>query len=167
MILVAFEVNGVAVRVEVCPQDTLLDVLRHSLGLLGSKEGCAEGECGACTVLLDDLPVTACLVLAAQVEGRSVTTIEGVASRWGRQSGRGEEEELHPVQEAFIEKDALMCGFCTPGFVVSTKALLDQNNNPTLEEVKRGVSGNICRCGTYPRVFEAALAAAQKMRNGG
>jgi aerobic-type carbon monoxide dehydrogenase small subunit (CoxS/CutS family) len=96
-------------------------------------------------------------MLALDAQGKEITTVEGVADG----------DQLHPVQEAFIEKDALMCGFCTPGFVLSTKALLDQNNNPTLDEVKRGVSGNICRCGTYPRVFEAALAAAQKMRNGG
>ena len=106
---------------------------------------------------MDGKPVYSCMMLAFDAQGKEITTVEGLADG----------DTLHPVQEAFVEKDALMCGFCTPGFVVSAKALLDQNPTPTLEEVKRGVSGNICRCGTYPRIFEATLAAAKKMRNGG
>ncbi|HXG24130.1 MAG TPA: (2Fe-2S)-binding protein, partial [Chthonomonadales bacterium] len=122
----------------------------------GAKEGCSTGDCGACTVLVDGEPVTSCLVVAASAQGKKITTVEGL----------GSPENMHPVQKEFVEHDALMCGFCTPGFVVSCAALLQKNPNPTLEEVKAACSGNVCRCGTYPRVFEAALDAARLMKGG-
>ncbi len=154
---IQLHINGKKHTVNIEARATLSSVLRNQLEITGSKLVCDRGECGACTVIINGRTVYSCTMLALDAQGKEITTVEGIADA----------DKLHPVQEAFIEKDALMCGFCTPGFVVSTKALLDQNNDPTLEEVKRGVSGNICRCGTYPRVFEAALAAAQKMRNGG
>jgi len=150
-------INGQTHTVDIEARATLASVLRDQLEITGAKVVCDRGECGACTVMVDGRTAYSCTMLALDAQDKEISTIEGLADG----------DKLHPVQEAFIEKDALMCGFCTPGFVLSTKALLDKNNNPTLEEVKRGVSGNICRCGTYPRVFEAALAAAQKMRNGG
>jgi aerobic-type carbon monoxide dehydrogenase small subunit (CoxS/CutS family) len=133
---------------------TLLDVLRKDLGLTGTKKGCDEGTCGACTVLLDGKPVYACMALAVDCEGKSVETIENLEA-----AGR-----LHPIQQAFIDEDALQCGFCTPGQVMSAKALLDANPNPTVEEIRQAVSGNLCRCGTYPKIIKAALRAAEKLR---
>ena len=154
---ITLNVNGETHKLNVEARATLVGVLRDHLNLTGTKVVCDRGQCGACTVLMDGKPVYSCMMLAFDAQGKEITTVEGLADG----------DTLHPVQEAFVEKDALMCGFCTPGFVVSAKALLDQNPTPTLEEVKRGVSGNICRCGTYPRIFEATLAAAKKMRNGG
>lgn len=154
---ITLKINGKPYKVDVESRTTLLNVLRDKLDLTGAKLICDRGECGGCTVLLDGKPIYSCMMLALDAQGHELTTIEGIASG----------ERLHPVQEAFIEQDALMCGFCTPGFVLSVKALLDKNPSPTIEDVKRGVSGNICRCGTYPRVFQAALVAAQKMRKGG
>ncbi|MBT5876832.1 MAG: (2Fe-2S)-binding protein [Candidatus Latescibacteria bacterium] len=154
---IQLRINGQTHTVDIEARATLASVLRDQLEITGAKVVCDRGECGACTVMVDGRTAYSCTMLALDAQDKEISTIEGLADG----------DKLHPVQEAFIEKDALMCGFCTPGFVLSTKALLDKNNNPTLEEVKRGVSGNICRCGTYPRVFEAALAAAQKMRNGG
>lgn len=154
---ITLNVNGKPYKVDVEARTTLLNALRDKLDLTGAKLVCDRGECGACTVLMDGKPIYACMMLALDAQGHNITTVEGLAPG----------ERLHPVQEAFIEQDALMCGFCTPGFVMSVKGLLDKNPNPTVDEVKRGVSGNICRCGTYPRVFQAALAAAQKMRKGG
>ncbi|GIX06361.1 MAG: hypothetical protein KatS3mg115_0764 [Candidatus Poribacteria bacterium] len=154
---VTLRVNGqthVIPRVEA--RTTLLDVLRNRLDLTGAKPICERASCGGCTVLLDGKAVYSCSILAMDAEGREITTVEGLAS-----NGR-----LHPVQEAFVEHDALQCGFCTPGFVVAAVAFLQENPNPTLEEVKQGVSGNLCRCGTYTRIFEAVLAAAEKMRKG-
>ena len=150
---VTLKVNGVSRTVRVEPRVTLLDALRDRLDLTGSKKICDRGECGGCSVLLDGRPVYACMLLAVDVRGRSITTIEGLAP---------EGRPLHPVQAAFIAKDALQCGFCTPGFVVAAKALLDANPGPTLEEVREGLAGHLCRCGTYPRVFEAVLSAARK-----
>ena len=154
---ITLNVNGETHKLNVEARATLAGVLRDHLDLTGTKVVCDRGECGGCTVLMDGRPVYSCMMLAIDAQGKEITTVEGLADG----------DRLHPVQEAFVEKDALMCGFCTPGFVVSAKALLDKNPNPTLEEVKRGVSGNICRCGAYPRIFEATLAAAKKMRNGG
>jgi xanthine dehydrogenase YagT iron-sulfur-binding subunit len=154
---IQLKVNGKTHTVNVEARTTLASALRDRLDITGPKIVCDLGECGACTVLMDGKPVYSCLMLALDAQNKDITTVEGLASG----------DALHPVQEAFIEKDALMCGFCTPGFVLAVKALLDANPNPTLEEVKRAVSGNICRCGTYPRVFEAALAAAQQTRKGG
>ena len=143
-------VNGEAHEVLVEPRRTLLDALRKDLGLTGTKKACDEGTCGACTVLVDGKPIYACMALALECDGRSIETIEGLA-----QDGK-----LHPIQQAFIEEDALQCGFCTPGQIMSVKALLDENPNPTLEDVKRALSGNLCRCGAYPKIFKAALRAA-------
>lgn len=148
----ALRVNGGRRRVTVTPATTLADALRGGLGLTGTKIGCDRGACGACTVLLDGAPVSSCLTLALDVGEREVTTIEGL----------GTAAALHPVQEAFAAHDALQCGFCTPGMVMSCAALLARNPRPTLDDVKQAVSGNTCRCGTYPKVFEATLAAAER-----
>jgi xanthine dehydrogenase YagT iron-sulfur-binding subunit len=149
---ITLKINGRSRSVKVEPRVTLLDVLRDRLDLTGSKKICDRGECGGCTVLLDGRPVYSCMLLAVDARGRSITTIEGIASGG----------ELHPVQAAFVEKDALQCGFCTPGFVVASKALLDQNPGPDLDEVRQALAGHLCRCGTYPRVFEAVLSAAHR-----
>lgn len=147
-------VNGETYEVLVEPRRTLLDTLRKDLGLTGTKKACDEGTCGACTVLVDGKPIYACMALALECEGKSIETIEGLA-----QNGK-----LHPIQQAFIEEDALQCGFCTPGQIMTMKALLDENPTPTLEDVKRALSGNLCRCGAYPKIFKAALRAAELMR---
>lgn len=151
---ISFEVNGRQVSLSVSPGELLVDVLRDRLGLTGTKQGCGIGECGACTVLLDGKPVCSCLTLAVTVDGRRVLTIEGLA----------ENGELHPIQEAFVEAGAIQCGFCTPGMVLAVKALLDENPDPTREDVVRAISGNLCRCTGYAKIIEAALLAAQKMR---
>jgi aerobic-type carbon monoxide dehydrogenase small subunit (CoxS/CutS family) len=151
-VLVTLQVNGQDYRVSVEPRRTLLSVLREELGLIGTKLGCSEGNCGACTVLLDGETVYACLTLAIECEGHAVRTIEGIST-----GGR-----LHPVQEAFIEKDGYQCGFCTPGQVMSAVALLEHNPHPTADEVRRGMAGNLCRCGAYPNIIDAVLAAAEK-----
>ena len=145
------KVNGVERRVEVEPRTTLAQALRAELNLTGTKVVCDRGSCSACTVWLDGTPVCACMTFALDAAGRAVTTIEGLA--------RG--DALHPVQEAFIEHDALQCGFCTPGMIMSCAALLQRTPSPTLEDVRAATSGNLCRCGTYPKVFEATLAAAK------
>ena len=150
----ALKVNGTAQKVRVEPRTTLLDALRDTLNITGPKKVCDRGACGACTVLLYGQPVYACMMLAVDAVGKEILTVEGFANG----------ETLDPVQEAFIRHDALMCGFCTPGFVTSVKALLDRNPNPTLGDVKAAVSGNLCRCGTYPRIYEAALTAAKIKR---
>ncbi|HEY0320781.1 MAG TPA: (2Fe-2S)-binding protein [Pyrinomonadaceae bacterium] len=154
---VTLSVNGAAQRINVEPRTTLAEALRFELGLTGTKVVCDRGSCSACTVWLDSTPVCSCMTLAVDVGARAITTIEGLA----------ETDELHPVQEAFIEYDAMQCGFCTPGMIMSCAALLKQNRNPTLEDVKTATSGNLCRCGTYPKVFEATLAAAKVSRKGG
>jgi xanthine dehydrogenase YagT iron-sulfur-binding subunit len=147
---VALKINGQTHTVRIEPRLTLLDVLRDRLDLTGSKKICDRGECGGCTVLLDGKPVYACMMLALDARGRAITTVEGIAPKGG----------LHPVQQAFVEKDALQCGFCTPGFVVASKSLLDENPRPTLDEVREALAGHVCRCGAYPKIFEAVLAAA-------
>jgi carbon-monoxide dehydrogenase small subunit len=136
------------------PQQTLLDVLRDELNLTGSKEGCSSGDCGACTVIVDGNIVCSCLMLGAEAEGRKITTIEGIA----------EGDRLHPVQQKFLEHAALQCGFCTPGFIVAAKALLDQNLNPTEEETRYWLAGNLCRCTGYDKIIRAVLDAAAVMR---
>lgn len=147
-------VDGVTHTVEHAGDARLSDVLRDFLNLRHVHVSCAEGECGACTVLLDDRPVTACLVLAAQAGGREVTTVGGLGG-----PGR-----LHPIQEAFIEEQAFQCAFCTPGFVMSTAAFLAEYPNPTVEQAALAVSGNICRCGAHPFIVRAVLTAADKLR---
>ncbi len=134
-------------------RQSLLEVLRESLGLTGTKEGCLDGNCGACTVMLDGRPADSCLVLAVEINGRDVRTIEGVASPSG----------LHPVQQAFLEQAALQCGICTPGFIMSAKALLEREPNPTEERVRWWLAGNLCRCTGYDKIVRAVLAAAEKM----
>jgi len=151
-VLVKLEVNGQDYHVSVEPRRTLLSVLREELGLIGTKLGCGEGNCGACTVLLDGETVYACLTLAIECEGHAVRTIEGL-SRGGH---------LHPVQEAFIERDGYQCGFCTPGQVMSAVALLEHSPHPNADEVRREMAGNLCRCGAYPNIIDAVLAAAEK-----
>jgi aerobic-type carbon monoxide dehydrogenase small subunit (CoxS/CutS family) len=151
---VTLNVNGEERTADVEPRTTLLNTLRDHLDLTGAKKICDRGSCGGCTVMADGRPVYSCMMLAVDAQDRKITTVEGL----------GTPEKMHPVQAAFVEHDGLMCGFCTPGFVVSCVALIQHNPNPTLEDVKRACSGNVCRCGTYPRVFEAALAAAKTMR---
>lgn len=148
---IQLQVNGQMRSLEIEPRTTLLSALRENLQVTGPKEVCDRGECGACTVLMNGKPVLACMTLAFDAVGKEVLTVEGLVK----------DGKLDPVQQAFVEKDALMCGFCTPGFVMSVRALLNKNPNPTETEVRKAVSGNLCRCGTYPRVFEAALAAAK------
>jgi nicotinate dehydrogenase subunit A len=151
MARIVFSVNGRAATVDVPPSEPLLTVLRHELGLTGAKYGCGEGQCGACTVLVDGQAVRSCMLQSAAVEGKSVTTIEGLAA-----SG-----VLHRVQEAFAEVDAMQCGYCTAGMVMSAVALLSRQPNPTDEQIVRAMNGNICRCGTYPRIIEAIRLAAR------
>jgi len=145
-------VNGRVQTITVEPRVTLLRALRNHLGLTGAKEICERGACGGCTVLLDGAPICACLLLAVDAVGHEITTVEGL----------GAPDQLSPVQAAFVECDALQCGFCTPGFVVASTALLQQNPHPSLEEIKAGLAGNLCRCGTYGRIFEAVQRAAQQ-----
>jgi aerobic-type carbon monoxide dehydrogenase small subunit (CoxS/CutS family) len=153
-VTLSLKVNGAVQQVTVEPRVTLLDALRNHLDLTGTKQVCDRGGCGACTVLLDGEPVNSCIILAADAEGHEITTVEGL----------GTPEKMSPLQAAFVEKDAMQCGFCTPGFVVAGTALLAKNPNPTLEQVKDGLAGNLCRCGTYGRVFEAVQAAARTRR---
>jgi aerobic-type carbon monoxide dehydrogenase small subunit (CoxS/CutS family) len=147
---VTLKVNGKTLKLDLEPRVTLLEALRNHSNLTGSKEVCDRGTCGACTVLFDDQPMYSCSKLAIEAQGHNITTIEGLS-----QDGK-----LSPVQQAFIEQDALMCGFCTPGFVMSVTALLKRNPHPTADQVKKACSGNLCRCGTYPRVMQAALKGA-------
>ena len=150
--LLNFLVNGEPVELRLEPQLTLLEVLRDLLSLTGAKEGCGTGDCGACTVLLDGEPVCACLVLAVEVEGQAVVTVEGLASNGG----------LHPLQEAFIEVGGLQCGFCTPGIMLSAAALLAQNPHPSEGEIREALSGNLCRCTGYDKIVRAVQCAAQE-----
>jgi aerobic carbon-monoxide dehydrogenase small subunit len=147
-------VNGDAVEYLCEPEQTLLDVLRDELDLTGSKEGCASGDCGACSVLLDGRLVCACLVLGAEMQGRSVETIEGMANG----------AELHPLQQKFLDHAALQCGVCTPGFLVAAKALLDHNPEPSETEVRYWLAGNLCRCTGYDKIVRAVLDTAAEMR---
>ena len=152
----SLSVNGAMHSVQVDPATTLVEVLRDQLALTGTKVGCDRGACSACSVWVDGKVITSCMTLALDVRGKHVTTIEGLASNGA----------LHPVQRAFIEHDALQCGFCTPGMVMSCAHLVDQNPNCTLDDVKTAVSGHLCRCGTYPNIFKATLAAAKAVRDG-
>jgi aerobic-type carbon monoxide dehydrogenase small subunit (CoxS/CutS family) len=152
---VHFKLNGESVEVEVEPWWSLLKVIREEFDLTGAKEGCGYGECGACTVLLDGLPVNSCLVLAPQVQGRDILTIEGLSQRGG---------DLHPLQKAFMEKGAIQCGFCTPGMILAAKALLDRAPKPTEEEIKKAIVGNLCRCTGYVKIIEAIKSVAENER---
>ncbi len=144
-------INGEEVEFLCEPRQSLLEVLRETLGLTGAKEGCNNGNCGACNVILNDTLVNSCLVLAVEINGCNLTTIEGIATAQG----------LHPLQEKFIAHAALQCGFCTPGFIVASKALLDQNPNPSESEVREWLAGNLCRCTGYDRIVRAVMDAAQ------
>ena len=147
-------INGEPAEFLCSGEDTLLTALRDTLSLTGTKEGCSTGDCGACSVLLDDRLVPACLVLAAEVQGRTVTTVEGIAAR----------DALHPVQQAFLDQAALQCGICTPGFMVAAKALLDANPDPTEQEARYWLAGNLCRCTGYDKIIRAVLDTAADMR---
>ena len=148
---VHFRLNGKAFTREVGVNRTLLDFIREDLRLTGTKCGCGGGECGTCTVLVDGRPVNSCLMMAVDADGREITTIEGV----------GGEEALHPLQKAFVAYGAIQCGYCTPGMILSAKALLDYNPHPTLDDVKMALSGNLCRCTGYDKIFQAVMSVAR------
>jgi carbon-monoxide dehydrogenase small subunit len=152
-------VNGSPRELPAHPGERLVDVLRYGLGLTGVKEGCGTGQCGACTVLLDGRPVNSCLVFAGDAVGHEITTIEGLSA----------DGKLHPLQEAFVKHGAVQCGFCTPGMLLAAKALLDENRDPTEEEIRRGLTGNLCRCTGYRKIIEAiqSVAGARRRRGGG
>ena len=152
-----FKVNGNDVELIIEPHMLLIDVIRDGLGLTGTKYACGAGDCGACTVLIDGKPAFSCLTLAVTAKGKEILTIEGMS-----QSG-----ELHPIQQAFVDKGAVQCGFCTPGMVLSTKALLDENPAPTNDEIRTGLAGNLCRCTGYVKIIDAVESAADTMRKGG
>lgn len=147
----SFILNGRSVTVEISQSMTLIEVLRDELKLTGTKEGCKSGDCGACTVLLDGDPVNSCLVPALKVEGRQIETIEGI----------GEPGNLHPIQQAFLDHGALQCGYCTPGMVLSVKALLDKKSRPSTREIREAISGNLCRCGSYVQIVEAVESVSR------
>lgn len=151
--MISLTVNGDRCEVAVEPRRTLLEVLREDLGLTGTKRGCGTGDCGACTVLLNGRAVNSCLVLAVDAHGKEVLTIEGLA----------EGNRLHPIQEAFLDHGGLQCGYCTPGMILSAKALLDENPRPTVEDVKTAIAGNLCRCTGYAKIVESIMAAADAL----
>ncbi len=152
---VTLNVNGQQFELDSAPARTLSDVLRDDLGLFGVRVSCSEGECGSCTVLIDGQPMTSCMMLVNQAEGKQITTIEGL----------GTPDDLHPIQQAFIEEQGFQCAFCTPGFILSAKAFLQECPDPTEDEVAFAMSGNICRCGAYPYIVRSVLNAARKMRS--
>jgi len=152
---VSFTVNGRATALSVHPYERLVDVLRERLDLTGTKEGCGAGECGACTVLIDDEAVNSCLVLAVEVDGRRVTTVEGLSNYL----------ELSDLQQAFVDEGAIQCGFCTPGMLMSAKALLDRNKTPTVPEIREAISGNLCRCTGYERIVVAVSRLSHSTNN--
>ena len=152
-LIIKLTVNGREREVETTPSTRLLDLIRDDLHLTGTKEGCGKGECGACTVIMNGKLVASCLVLAPQADGAVITTIEGV----------GDDKCLDPVQEAFIETGAVQCGFCTPGMILAAKKLLEENSHPTEEEIKRGISGNLCRCTGYQKIIDAIKLAADRL----
>ncbi len=149
--LMKLTINGVPHELEVEPRRTLLEVIRERTGLTGTKKGCDRGNCGSCTVIIDGNPVASCLTLAIEAQGKNITTIEGLA----------EGNKLHPLQKAFIEHGSIQCGFCTPGMVMSAKALLDKHANPSEDEIKEGISGNLCRCGGYGKIVKAITSVAK------
>jgi len=152
--LIQLDINNTVYDVPVNPRDLLVDVLRKTVGLTGTKKGCGQGDCGACTVLIDGIPVLSCITLAISCQGKKITTIEGLV---------GESGELHPIQQAFVDYGAIQCGFCTPGMILTTKALLDRNPYPNMEEIKRSIAGNICRCTGYKKIIEAICAVRDSL----
>ena len=154
MIPLTLTVNGITYTINIEPNRTLVDVLRDVLGLTGTKKSCNEGECGACTVLMDGKPVASCLVFAVDAQNKTITTIEGLA----------EGEKLHPLQEAFVKYGGIQCGFCTPGMIMSAKALLEESADPTPLQVRTAISGNLCRCTGYQQIVDSVMAAAKIMR---
>ena len=154
MIPLSLTVNGINYAISIEPNRTLVDVLRDVLGLTGTKKSCNEGECGACTVIMDGKPVASCLVLAVDADKKAITTIEGLADG----------ENLHPLQVSFVLNGGIQCGYCTPGMIMSAKALLDENPDPTPLQVRTGVSGNLCRCTGYQQIVDSVMAAAKAMR---
>lgn len=152
-IQITLTVNGDKYKLLVSPLSKLVDVLREDLGITGTKKGCGEGECGACTVLMDGQPVSSCLVLAPQADGKTIITIEGLESQDG---------SLDPIQESFMKKGAIQCGYCSPGMMMTTKALLKVNSHPTEEEIRDAISGNLCRCTGYQKIVDAVLDVAGK-----
>ena len=155
-IAIEINVNGVTYRQKVAPGTTLLELLRDQLNLKGTKHGCGNGECGACTVIMDGKAVNACLVLAVRANNKHISTIEGLASNKG----------LHPIQKEFIESGAVQCGFCTPGMIVSAKALLDETPHPDTNNIKEALSGNLCRCSGYQKILQAVAGASKSMNKG-
>ena len=147
--MTTFTVNGHSLEVDALPMTRLIDVLREQLRLTGTKEGCGEGECGACTVLIDGAPVNSCLIPVVQVDGCKVTTVEGIA----------DDDRLDPIQRAFIDEGAAQCGICTPGFIVTARALLNENQSPTRREIREALAGNLCRCTGYQKIIDAVVAA--------
>jgi carbon-monoxide dehydrogenase small subunit len=153
--ILTFKLNGQIVETLVSPDEILLDILRDRFNFTGTKNGCGKGECGACTVIINGNAVNACMVPAMKAMNKEIQTIEGI----------GTPENLHPLQETFIEKGAIQCGFCTPGMIMSSKALLDKNLSPTSDEIKEAISGNICRCTGYVKIEEAILAASNRIKS--
>jgi len=149
-------INGKRETIEVDPSETLIEMIRERLHLTGTKEGCGMGECGACTVIMDEVTVNSCIVLAAEADGKSIVTIEGVGTR----------EKLHPVQEAFVKQGGSQCGFCTPGMVVTGTHLLKKTPHPTEEEIREGMAGNFCRCTGYTKIIESIAVAAEMISKG-
>ncbi|AZR73633.1 (2Fe-2S)-binding protein [Anoxybacter fermentans] len=152
---IQFVINGEKIELSVPANMTLLDMIRQELNLTGTKKGCDEGDCGACTVLMDGKPVNSCMVLAVDANGKEILTIEGL---------KGNNGDLHPIQQAFVEVGAIQCGFCTPGMVLTAKALLDQNPTPTEVEVREAISGNLCRCTGYKKIVEAIIKAGEYLK---
>lgn len=151
---IRFTCNGKEYVVDVDPSTRVLDVLRDTLGLTGVKEGCGKGECGACTILMDGVAVNSCILYAPKLAGTEILTIEGL---------QGEEGSLHPIQEAFLDEGAVQCGYCTPGMILSTKALLDANADPDVEQIEEALSGNICRCTGYGKIVKAVQKSAERL----
>ena len=159
LIPIVLTVNGTEYEARVGPTETLVDVLREKLQLTGTNIMCDEGECGSCTVLIDGKPILSCLTLAVECEGKDILTIEGLANK--------ETGELHPLQKTFVDLSGMQCGICTPGVLLTAKALLDENPTPDEDEVREAIAGNLCRCGNYKRITECVLTAAEIMKGGG
>ncbi len=153
--VISLKVNGLKYEVAIVPQDILIDVLRESLGFTGTKKGCGEGDCCSCSILINGELALSCITLAIACQGKDITTIEGIESKGG---------ELHPIQQAYIDKGAVQCGYCTPGMIIATKSLLDHNPTPTRDDIKHGLAGNLCRCTGYIKIVDAVEQAASVLQ---